>query len=152
MCTVVVYTSQTTPYLSARLGHTQFVAVTVPVWSREHCCPLTGWLRNLNSLGREGNTTERELIVNTAVRMDQTPFDITNHSDLSSFAEESEGSLGTLELASLLVRTVTVVLTLLGGILLVGKILRRRRGSSTEASLVIAIQFIWQVRPLLSPQ
>ena len=84
--------------------------------------------------------------------MDQTPFDITNHSDLSSFAEESEGSLGTLELASLLVRTVTVVLTLLGGILLVGKILRRRRGSSTEASLVIAIQFIWQVRPLLSPQ
>ena len=111
------------------------------------------WLaEKFKSLGREGNTSEGELIEDTAVRMDQTPFDITNHSDLSSFAEESEGSLGTLELASLLVRTVTVVLTLLGGILLVAKIMRRRRGSSTEASLVITIQFIWQVRPLLSDE
>ena len=79
--------------------------------------------------------------------MDQTPFDITNHSDLSSFSEEPESSLGTLEIASLLVRTVTVVLTLLGGILLVAKIIKRRRGSSTEASIVITLQFIWQVRP-----
>lgn len=79
--------------------------------------------------------------------MDQTPFDITNHSDLSSFSEEPESSLGTLEIASLLVRTVTVVLTLLGGILLVAKIIKRRRGSSTEASIVITLQFIWQVKP-----
>ena len=105
------------------------------------------WFENLNSSGREGNSSERDLVVNTVVRMDQTPFDITNHSDLSSFSEEPESSLGTLEIASLLVRTVTVVLTLLGGILLVAKIIKRRRGSSTEASLVITLQFIWQVRP-----
>ena len=80
------------------------------------------------------------------VRMDQTPFDITNHSDLSPFSDEPEGSLETMDIASLLVRTVTVVLTLLGGILLVAKIIKRRRGSSSEASIVITLQFIWQVR------
>ena len=78
--------------------------------------------------------------------MEQTPFDITNHSDLSPFSDEPEGSLETMDIASLLARTVTVVLTMLGGILLVAKIIKRRRGSSTEASIVITVQFIWQVR------
>ena len=79
--------------------------------------------------------------------MEQTPFDITNHSDLQSpFSDEPEGSLETMDIASLLVRTVTVVLTILGGILLVAKIIKRRRGSSSEATIVITLQFVWQVR------
>ena len=72
--------------------------------------------------------------------MDQTPFDITNHSDLSSFSEEPESSLGTLEIASLLVRTVTVVLTLLGGILLVAK---NHKGNSDQSAKTRNMSKTW---------
>ena len=76
----------------------------------------------------------------------ETPFETSNLGILSEVPEdESEGSLGARETASLVVRTVTVLLTLLGGLLLVNKIKRRGRGSWLEALVVITIQLVWQV-------
>ena len=59
----------------------------------------------------------------------ETPFETSNLGILSEVEDESEGSLRAEEIASLVVRTVTVLLTLLGGLLLVNKI--KRRGSIT---------------------
>ena len=60
----------------------------------------------------------------------ETPFETNNLGILSEVPEdEFEGSLGARETASLVVRTVMVLLTLLGGLLLVNKI--KRRGSIT---------------------
>ena len=76
----------------------------------------------------------------------ETPFETSNRDILSEVTEdESEGSLGARETASLVVRTVTVLLTLTGGLLLVNKIKRRGRGSWLEALVVITIQLVWQV-------
>ena len=75
----------------------------------------------------------------------ETPFETSNLGILSEVEDESEGSLGARETASLVVRTVTVLLTLLGGLLLVNKIKRRGRGSWLEALVVITIQLVWQV-------
>ena len=76
----------------------------------------------------------------------ETPFETSNRDILSEVPkDESEGSLGARETASLVVRTVTVLLTLLGGLLLVNKIKRRGRGSWLEALVVITIQLVWQV-------
>ena len=76
----------------------------------------------------------------------ETPFETSIQDILSEVPEdESEGSLGARETASLVVRTVTVLLTLQGGLLLVNKIKRRGRGSWLEALVVITIQLVWQV-------
>ena len=75
----------------------------------------------------------------------ETPFETSNLGILSEVEDESEGSLRAEEIASLVVRTVTVLLTLLGGLLLVNKIKRRGRGSWLEALVVITIQLVWQV-------
>ena len=76
----------------------------------------------------------------------ETPFETNNLGILSEVPEdESEGSLGARETASLVVRTVTVLLTLLGGLLLVTIIKWRGRGSWLEALVVITIQLVWQV-------
>ena len=77
----------------------------------------------------------------------ETPFDTNDQDILSEVTDdESEGSLGTREKIALVVRTLTVVLTLIGGILLVIKIKKRRRGSWVEALIVITFQLVWQVR------
>jgi len=76
----------------------------------------------------------------------ETPFDTNDQDILSEVTDdESEGSLGTREKIALVVRTLTVVLTLIGGILLVIKIKKRRRGSWVEALIVITFQLVWQV-------
>ena len=78
----------------------------------------------------------------------ETPFETSIQDILSEVPEdESEGSLGARETASLVVRTVTVLLTLRGAvaILLVNMIKRRGRGSWLEALVVITIQLVWQV-------
>ena len=76
----------------------------------------------------------------------ETPFETNDQDILSEVTEdESEGSLGTREQVALVVRTLTVVLTLIGGILLVIKIKKRRRGSWAEALIVITFQLVWQV-------
>ena len=76
----------------------------------------------------------------------ETPFETNDQDILSEVTEdESEGSLGTREQVALVVRTLTVVLTLIGGILLVIKIKKRRRGSWVEALIVITFQLVWQV-------
>ena len=77
----------------------------------------------------------------------ETPFETSNLGILSEVEDESEGSLGATETASLVVRTVTVLLTLTGAvaILLVNMIKRRGRGSWLEALVVITIQLVWQV-------
>ena len=75
----------------------------------------------------------------------ETPFETSNLGILSEVEDESEGSLGATETASLVVRTVMVLLTLLGGLLLVTIIKWRGRGSWLEALVVITIQLVWQV-------
>ena len=78
----------------------------------------------------------------------ETPFETSIQDILSEVPEdEFEGSLGARETASLVVRTVTVLLTLTGAvaILLVNMIKRRGRGSWLEALVVITIQLVWQV-------
>ena len=76
----------------------------------------------------------------------ETPFETSIQDILSEVPEdESEGSLRAEEIASLVVRTVTVLLTLLGGLLLVTIIKWRGRGSWLEALVVITIQLVWQV-------
>ena len=80
----------------------------------------------------------------------ETPFETDNLDILSSVPNnEPEGSLGARDTATLVVRSVTVVVTLLGGVLLVHKIKRRGRGSWAEALIFITFQLIWQVRFLL---
>ena len=72
----------------------------------------------------------------------ETPFETSIQDILSEVL-----SLGARETASLVVRTVTVLLTLTGAvaILLVNMIKRRGRGSWLEALVVITIQLVWQV-------
>jgi len=76
----------------------------------------------------------------------ETPFETNDLDILSSVPDdEPEGTIGASDTATLVVRTVTVLLTLVGGILLVHKIKRRGRGSWAEALIFITFQLVWQV-------
>ena len=77
----------------------------------------------------------------------ETPFETNDLDILSSVPDdEPEGTIGAGDTATLVVRTVTVLLTLVGGILLVHKIKRRGRGSWAEALIFITFQLVWQVK------
>jgi len=78
---------------------------------------------------------------------EETPIEYDNYEDLADLArcDEAEGAMETRDIATLIVRTVTVFLTILGGVWLCVRIKQRRRGSWLEALLIISIQILWQV-------
>ena len=78
---------------------------------------------------------------------EETPIEYENYEDLADLArcDEAEGAMEPRDIATLIVRTVTVFMTLLGGVLLCVRIKQRRRGSLTEALVVVSIQILWQV-------
>ena len=77
---------------------------------------------------------------------EDSPLDITDYSDLEGLDLcVHEGSFEAREIATLIVRTATVLLTLVGGVWLVTKIRKSGRGSWVEALSIILIQLIWQV-------
>jgi len=76
----------------------------------------------------------------------ETPLDIESENELLDLGIcEAEGLMGSREIATMIVRTVTVILTLLGGVWLFVKIRKSGRGSWGEALVIIFIQIIWQV-------
>jgi len=76
----------------------------------------------------------------------ETPLDIESENDLLDLAIcEAEGHMGSREIATMIVRTVTVILTILGGVWLNVRIRKSGRGSWGEALVIITIQIIWQV-------
>jgi len=76
----------------------------------------------------------------------ETPLDIESENDLLDLAIcEAEGHMGSREIATMIVRTVTVILTILGGVWLNVRIRKSGRGSCGEALVIITIQIIWQV-------
>ena len=86
--------------------------------------------------------------------LEGSPLDIDDVSELGEIEtrETSEGAVGGREVALLTVRSLTVVLVLVGGLALILKIARRGRGSWREAALVCTIQLVWQVcRNYLEP-
>jgi len=76
-----------------------------------------------------------------------SPLDIDSVQELGELSggEEAEGAVGAREVALLTIRSLTVVLVLVGGVALTTKIARRGRGSWKEAALVSAIQLLWQI-------
>ena len=82
---------------------------------------------------------------------EETPIEYDNYEDLADLArcDEAEGAMETRDIATLIVRTVTVFLTLLGGVWLCVRIKQRRRGSWLEALLIISIQILWQVSTII---
>ena len=78
---------------------------------------------------------------------EDTPFAIDYIEELEDVPlGEAEGSLGTKEIASLVTRTVTVLISIIGSVWLVAIIRGRRRGSWVEALSVLSVHIAWQVR------
>ena len=77
---------------------------------------------------------------------EDTPFDVPDVEDLDDVQlGEAEGDLGTAEIVTLVLRSLTLVLSMVGGLVLVMMIMRRRRGSWLEALTVVTIHILWQV-------
>ena len=94
-------------------------------------------------------------------------FDVRDLEDLQDIEEDCEGEVGEREVVLLAIRSITVVLVVLGSVLLTFKVCfphhchlypsvsqpsltlvqvwKRRRGSWKEAAAAVSIQIIWQV-------
>ena len=94
-------------------------------------------------------------------------FDVRDLEDLQDIEEDCEGEVGEREVVLLAIRSITVVLVVLGSVLLTFKVFyshnchlypsvshpsltliqvwKRRRGSWKEAAAAVSIQIIWQV-------
>jgi len=72
-------------------------------------------------------------------------FDVRDLEDLEDIEDECEGEVGEREVVLLAIRSITVVLVILGSVLLTFKVWKRRRGSWKEAAAAVFIQIIWQV-------
>jgi len=72
-------------------------------------------------------------------------FDVRDLEDLQDIEEDCEGEVGEREVVLLAIRSITVVLVVLGSVLLTFKVWKRRRGSWKEAAAAVSIQIIWQV-------
>ena len=71
-------------------------------------------------------------------------FDVRDLEDLQDIEDECEGEVGEREVVLLAIRSITVVLVILGSVLLTFKVWKRRRGSWKEAAVAVFIQMIWQ--------
>jgi hypothetical protein len=72
-------------------------------------------------------------------------FDVRDLEDLQDIEDECEGEVGEREVVLLAIRSITVLLVILGSVLLTFKVWKRRRGSWKEAAAAVSIQIIWQV-------
>ena len=72
-------------------------------------------------------------------------FDVRDLEDLQDIEDECEGEVGEREVVLLAIRSITVLLVILGSVLLTFKVWKRRRGSWKEAAVAVCIQIIWQV-------
>ena len=76
-------------------------------------------------------------------------FDVRDLEDLQDIEDECEGEVGEREVVLLAIRSITVLLVILGSVLLTFKVWKRRRGSWKEAAAAVSIQIIWQVGSIL---
>merc|ERR1712024_335466 len=67
-------------------------------------------------------------------------FDVRDLEDLQDIEEDCEREVGLLA-----IRSITIVLVVLGSVLLTFKVWKRRRGSWKETAAAVSIQIIWQV-------
>ena len=72
-------------------------------------------------------------------------FDVRDLEDLEDIEDECEGEVGEREVVLLAIRSITIVLVILGSVLLTFKVWKRRRGSWKEAAAAVSIQILWQV-------